>query len=1029
MKNIILTFLLLSTFVLNAQISAISNASGFGSVNISGGSIYWGLTNCGSNSIQLLMKNPDVYTVNYSSSLQGNSTFSETVGSTYISISTWGGYNPFSSDRITISGQTQGFICTIYLSTFLTTVNELKLDPNTSNLSGDTLNLCPSFGSNGLKLSASDSFRGGNYLQSVNSGYDVLWTHNSIYQGSTFDPSKVKTGDTVSFHIRDGSFYSDHGCSMQVIANNAIDRLETQDYIINIPTSSFSDIVEVNDTLLCPGDTAVLFKKNLNNPSAFDWYFGSYDDPRLYSYVKADTLSVIRPVDLFLAEINPPAGSCPIVSPIYRFKGDTSCRVVVVGYTLLDGTYDPVTRTYDTIPGVPVRTSLGDTTISDANGKFVFNVDTLPSSIYFYVADSNYKFDYNSVTISNNYRDTIYTSLITILLNDSNVYIPDSIFKAHLLADVLINSNQDTAIQFSEAKAFGGTISCMNMGIKDLRGVEAFVNLDELLCSYNDIDSIDISQNKKLTFLFCSHNNISSLNFSNNPDLVRVNCHSNPISVLDFSTNFKMETIQANFCQLTSLEVSHLKELKVIETSSNQIPSIDVSNNPKLEELTIGRNQLYQIDVSKNPFLKTFKFQGTSVTSIDISNNLDLDYFACSDNVLENLDLSGHIKLTRVIATNCHLETLNVQNGNNKNMDFFNAKDNPSLMCIRIDSLGVINNGGTWEKDSLTNWNQFDCNLNSGPVVYFADSIFKKLMVNNSNINLNADGEIQYAEAEAFKLVAFINDSNITDLTGLEAFTNLIGLETSATVDSLDLTPFSNLKSLFISSSSMEKIDLAQAPKLGVLRIYGKNFKSLDLSPAQELFTAEIKNTQIKTFDISSNPRLKHIYIWDCPRIQEMDFSKNDSLFFVSMMRNDSVQCVDFRTNYDEYSLPAFLDMPLLNCISVKDTALANNNWTLLDSQMSYKDSCNCNLTSLNTQQISVIEAGLYPNPNNGTFSISSSHKIQSIQVIDNLGQVKKIFALGNTKVFEINIELAGMYLVLINTDQGSIVKKVQVLK
>lgn len=44
-------------------------------------------------------------------------------------------------------------------------------------------------------------------------------------------------------------------------------------------------------------------------------------------------------------------------------------------------------------------------------------------------------------------------------------------------------------------------------------------------------------------------------------------------------------------------------------------------------------------------------------------------------------------------------------------------------------------------------------------------------------------------------------------------------------------------------------------------------------------------------------------------------------------------------------------------------------------------------------------------------------------------GVEKKIFALGNTKVFEINIELAGMYLVLINTDQGSIVKKVQVLK
>lgn len=1028
MKNIILTFLVLNTFLLNAQISAVTDASGYGSVNISGGSIYWGLTNCASNSIQLLMKDVDQYSVTYSSSLQGSNTFSESVSSKYISISTWGGYYPGSSDRITISGQTQGFICTIYLSTFLTKVNELKLDPNSSNLSGDTLNLCPSFGSNGLKVSASDSFRGGNYLQSVNSGYDVLWTHNSVYQGSAFDPSKVKTGDTVSFHIREGSFYSDHACAMQVIGNNAISRLETQDYIINIPTSSFSDIVEVNDTLLCPGDTGVLFKKNLNNPDAFDWYYGSYDDPRLYMYTKTDTLSVNRPVDLFLAEINPPAGSCPIVSPIYSFKGDTSCRIVIIGYTLKDGTYNPVTKVYDTIPGITVRTSLGDTTVSDANGKFVFHVDTLPPSISFYVADSNYKFDYNSVTISYNYGDTIYTSLRTKLLNDPNVYIPDSIFKAHLLADVKINSNQDTAIQFSEAKAFTGTISCMNMGIKDLRGIEAFINLDELLCSYNDIDSIDISQNKKLTFLFCSHNNISNLNFSNNPDLVRVNCHSNPISVLDFSTNFKMETIQANFCQLKNLEVSHLTELKVIETSSNQIPSIDVSQNPKLEELTIGRNRLYQIDVSKNPLLKTFKFQATFVTSIDISNNLELEYFACSDNVLRNIDLSNHNKLTRVIATNCHLETLNVQNGNNKNMDYFSAKDNPSLKCIRIDSIGVINNGGTWEKDSLANWNQFDCSVVTGPVVYFADSIFKSLMLSDSKINLNNDGEIQYSEAEAYKLAVFIMDSNITDLTGLEAFINIIGLEFSATVDSLDLTPFGNLMSLLISSSTMEKIDLSKAPKLGVLRIYGKDFKLLDLSPAQELFTVEIKNTKIQTFDISTNPRIKHVFVWDCPRIKEMDYSKNDSLYIVSMMRNDSIQCVDFRNSYDDYSPPTFMDMPLLDCISVNDTALAINYWTLLDPHMKYKDSCNCNLASVSAQQITVVEIGLYPNPNNGNFIVSSSHDMQSIQLIDNLGRIQKSFALGHVKEFEINIETPGMYLVLIKTDHESLVKKVQVL-
>ena len=46
----------------------------------------------------------------------------------------------------------------------------------------------------------------------------------------------------------------------------------------------------------------------------------------------------------------------------------------------------------------------------------------------------------------------------------------------------------------SEATAFNGTISCQNLNILDLTGIESFVNTNELLCDNNNLFSIDVSQ-------------------------------------------------------------------------------------------------------------------------------------------------------------------------------------------------------------------------------------------------------------------------------------------------------------------------------------------------------------------------------------------------------------------------------------------------------------------------------------------------------------------------------------------------------
>src|SRR5690606_12670921 len=49
--------------------------------------------------------------------------------------------------------------------------------------------------------------------------------------------------------------------------------------------------------------------------------------------------------------------------------------------------------------------------------------------------------------------------------NAQNVTIPDANFKAYLVGNTLINTNEDTEIQVSEAAAFAGEFYCNNLDI------------------------------------------------------------------------------------------------------------------------------------------------------------------------------------------------------------------------------------------------------------------------------------------------------------------------------------------------------------------------------------------------------------------------------------------------------------------------------------------------------------------------------------------------------------------------------------
>ncbi|MCU4189566.1 T9SS type A sorting domain-containing protein [Flavobacterium sp. HXWNR29] len=89
---------------------------------------------------------------------------------------------------------------------------------------------------------------------------------------------------------------------------------------------------------------------------------------------------------------------------------------------------------------------------------------------------------------------------ISTIAQSQIVNIPDANFKAKLI-DLGVDTNSDGNIQFSEAIAIN-SLSISNSNIGDLTGIEAFLNLDFLDCTFNNLQILDCMANSNLTAIY-----------------------------------------------------------------------------------------------------------------------------------------------------------------------------------------------------------------------------------------------------------------------------------------------------------------------------------------------------------------------------------------------------------------------------------------------------------------------------------------------------------------------------------------------
>ncbi len=339
----------------------------------------------------------------------------------------------------------------------------------------------------------------------------------------------------------------------------------------------------------------------------------------------------------------------------------------------------------------------------------------------------------------------VFTSLFMILwisvgvMYAQDVTITDSKFKAYLVEK--FDTSKDGEIQVSEAEVAIDSMNIREMGITDLTGIEAFVNIKKLYCDNNKIMTLDVSKNTALEVLSCNFTGITSLDISNNVLLTSLTCTENEIITLDITKNSALVELYCGFNNsLTELKMANNNALIKIYCDYVQSPLIDFSQAPSLKILSVYYTQLTNLDVSNNLDLTELDCSYSELTNLDISSNLTLTKVNCSNNKLTNLDLSNNAALIELNCSNNKLINLDVTK--NESLLKLSCIENSELSTICVHSIANVINGEFY-KDLNAIWSE-KCVITS-----LTDServtnlkIVKAYNLQGKEININTKNEL-----------------------------------------------------------------------------------------------------------------------------------------------------------------------------------------------------------------------------------------------------------------------------------------------
>lgn len=204
-------------------------------------------------------------------------------------------------------------------------------------------------------------------------------------------------------------------------------------------------------------------------------------------------------------------------------------------------------------------------------------------------------------------------------INETNF--PDKMFRSFLLSQAY---GQDGYLSDSEIQE----VKSMDVNVKEiqsLKGIEFFTALTELECGWNNLTSLDLSQNPHLIVVQCNW------------------CKS--LKSLDVSKNTALKELYCSINELTTLDISNNSELSILFCLDNQLTSLDVSKNTALKSLSCCWNLLKELDLSHNVLLQDLSCHSNQLTSLVLpKNSIDLTQLECYGNQIKGESMDALVE-------------------------------------------------------------------------------------------------------------------------------------------------------------------------------------------------------------------------------------------------------------------------------------------------------------------------------------------------------------------------------------------------
>jgi len=462
-----------------------------------------------------------------------------------------------------------------------------------------------------------------------------------------------------------------------------------------------------------------------------------------------------------------------------------------------------------------------------------------------------------------------------------------------------------------------------------------------------------------------------------------------------------------NIYDLTGIE--DFTMLTYLNCSFNSLDNLDVSNNIQLTYINCQYNDIVDLNLSNLSSLETLICSANWLETLDLSDNMALEHFESRYNVrLNDLDLSSNPNLSYVNCYGSELYTLNIQNGNNTNINFFDARYNVFLECLQVDDVNYSN----------TNWNNINyqtsfsenCRYND---TYVPDDNFEQALI---NLGYDSGTLDDYVPTNNISSVTYlnVNNKNISNLTGIEDFINLDVLKCrNNNLTSLNLSENTLLTEVDCSNNDINALAFYSNPLLEKINCYSNGMSSLNITYNSELNYLNCANNDLTELNVSNNSELITLFCFQND-IVDLDVSQSPNLNILYCIQN-ALESLNVKNgNNSNMALFGASSNPDLTCIQVDNVSYSQNNWTNIDPQTRYKTKCSKN-PFFRQQDIS-----MYPNPTNGKINIKSSRTddLLSIEVYNTLGNQMKVDTRHKTSVNLSHLQKGTYIVVLIYKDE-----------